>query len=156
MAQQVKDPALSQQQLRSLLWRRYDPWPRNFHVAWVQPRRKKKWDIAWVIHSWLLTYILCTWSWLVRAWGHWEHRMEQGAPQEAPSLSRPSEHSQDGPKGPGLVPGLSKDLHQPLFQDVQLRVLPSLPSTCWGASTPSSSLNLKVASSGNLLVSPRK
>ena len=30
MAQQVKDPALS------LLWPRFDPWPRNFHMpqAW--------------------------------------------------------------------------------------------------------------------------
>ena len=31
VAQQVKDPALSLQQLRSLLWYRFDPWLGNFH-----------------------------------------------------------------------------------------------------------------------------
>ena len=38
MAKQVKDPVLSQQQLRSLLRCRFDPWPGN----WVQARKKKK------------------------------------------------------------------------------------------------------------------
>ena len=32
MAQWVKDPVLSLQWLGSLLWCRFDPWPRNFHV----------------------------------------------------------------------------------------------------------------------------
>ena len=29
MAQQVKDPVLKLQRLRSLLWLRFDPWPRE-------------------------------------------------------------------------------------------------------------------------------
>ena len=35
VAQHVKDPALSPQQLGLLLWRGFDPWPGNFHVLWV-------------------------------------------------------------------------------------------------------------------------
>ena len=35
MVQQVKDPELSLQQLGSLLWLRFDPWPGNFHMQWV-------------------------------------------------------------------------------------------------------------------------
>ena len=31
MVQQVRDPALSPQQLGPLLWRMFDPWTRNFH-----------------------------------------------------------------------------------------------------------------------------
>ena len=31
VTQGVKDLALSLQQLRSLLWLQFDPWPRNFH-----------------------------------------------------------------------------------------------------------------------------
>ena len=46
MAQQVKGPALSLQQLRSLLWLRFDPWPGNFHMPQAQPlhltKKKKK------------------------------------------------------------------------------------------------------------------
>ena len=41
MAQQVKDPALSQQQLGLLLWRRFDPWPRKFHMPQAWPKEKK-------------------------------------------------------------------------------------------------------------------
>ena len=37
MAQWVKDLALSLQQLGLLLWPRFDPWPRNFHMLWVPP-----------------------------------------------------------------------------------------------------------------------
>ena len=33
MVQQFKDPALSLQQLQSLLWRGLDPWPRNMGAA---------------------------------------------------------------------------------------------------------------------------
>ena len=36
MAQQVKDPVLSLQQLR------FAPWPRNFHMPQAQPKKKKK------------------------------------------------------------------------------------------------------------------
>ena len=35
VAQWVKDPALSLQRLRSLLWLRFDPWCRNFHLLWA-------------------------------------------------------------------------------------------------------------------------
>ena len=38
MVQQVEDPALSLQQLGSLLWRKFNPWPRNFHM----PRQGQK------------------------------------------------------------------------------------------------------------------
>ena len=38
VVQQVKDLALSVQELGSLLWHRFDPWPRNFHMPWVQPK----------------------------------------------------------------------------------------------------------------------
>ena len=43
MAQWVKDPALSLQWLRwSLLWLRFGPWPRNFHMLWVWPKQTNK------------------------------------------------------------------------------------------------------------------
>ena len=34
----VKNPALSLQQLRPLLRREFDPWPKNFHMLWVSPK----------------------------------------------------------------------------------------------------------------------
>ena len=39
MAQQVKDLVLSLQWLGFLLWHRFDPWPGNFHVPQVQPKK---------------------------------------------------------------------------------------------------------------------
>ena len=42
MTQQVKDPVLSLQQLRSLLWHGFDPWPGNVHMPQLQPEKKKK------------------------------------------------------------------------------------------------------------------
>ena len=39
--QWIKDPALSLQRLRSLLWHGFDPWPRNLHMLWVQPKKGK-------------------------------------------------------------------------------------------------------------------
>ena len=36
MAQWVKDPVLS------LLWRRFDPWPGNFHMPQARPKKKVK------------------------------------------------------------------------------------------------------------------
>ena len=42
MAQQVKDLVLSLQQLGLLLWRGFDPWPRNFHILQEGERKKKK------------------------------------------------------------------------------------------------------------------
>ena len=41
VAQQVKDSVLSLQWLRLLLWHGFDPWPGNFHVPWVWPKKKK-------------------------------------------------------------------------------------------------------------------
>ena len=40
----LKDPALPQLwlRLRSQLWLELNPWPRNFHMPWVQPKKKKK------------------------------------------------------------------------------------------------------------------
>ena len=37
MGQWVKDPAWLLQQLRSLLWCEFSPWPSNFHVPQVLP-----------------------------------------------------------------------------------------------------------------------
>ena len=39
MVQWVKDPALSLQQLRLLLWLGFDPWPRNFHRLRMWPKK---------------------------------------------------------------------------------------------------------------------
>ena len=36
MAQRTKDLVVSLQQLWSLLWRRFDPWPRTFHMLQVR------------------------------------------------------------------------------------------------------------------------
>ena len=41
MVQQIKDPALSLQGLRLLLWRKFDRWLRNFHMPRVKPKREK-------------------------------------------------------------------------------------------------------------------
>ena len=42
VAQGVKDPALPQLWYRLKLKLGLDPWPRNFHVLWVWPKKKKK------------------------------------------------------------------------------------------------------------------
>ena len=40
VAQWVKDPVVTAvTQLRLLLWRRFDPWPWNFHMPWVQKKK---------------------------------------------------------------------------------------------------------------------
>ena len=38
VAQQVKEPALSLQQLGSLLWHGFDPWPGNFCMLQLQSK----------------------------------------------------------------------------------------------------------------------
>ena len=38
----VKNPVLSLKQHGSLLWYRFNPWPRNFHVLQAWPKKKKK------------------------------------------------------------------------------------------------------------------
>ena len=42
MVQQIKDLALSLQQLVWLLWCGFNPWPGNFHMLPAQPKKKKK------------------------------------------------------------------------------------------------------------------
>ena len=42
LAQWVKDPMLSLQQLGSLLWHGFSLWPGNFHMPAVQPKIKIK------------------------------------------------------------------------------------------------------------------
>ena len=44
MVQQVKNLALSLWQLRLLLWQGFDPHPENFHMPWVQPKKKANSD----------------------------------------------------------------------------------------------------------------
>ena len=41
MEQRIKDPVLSLQQLRSLLWQGFGPWPQNFHVPPMWPKTKQ-------------------------------------------------------------------------------------------------------------------
>ena len=38
VAYQVKDLVLSLQRIGSLLWGRFDSWPVNFYMLWVQPK----------------------------------------------------------------------------------------------------------------------
>ena len=42
VVQQVKDPALLLQHPGLLLWHGFDPWPRNFHVPGVLPKKGKQ------------------------------------------------------------------------------------------------------------------
>ena len=42
MAQRVKGLTLLLQRLGLLLWQGFDPWPRNFHMPQVWPKKKKK------------------------------------------------------------------------------------------------------------------
>ena len=42
VVQQIKDPVLSLQLLRSLLWHRFHPGPRNLHRFQVQPKKNPK------------------------------------------------------------------------------------------------------------------
>lgn len=42
MVQQVKDPGLSLQQCRSLLWCEFDPWSGSFHMLRAQPKGDRK------------------------------------------------------------------------------------------------------------------
>ena len=41
MAQWVKDLVPSLQQLGLLLWRRFNPWPKDFHMPQAQPKKTK-------------------------------------------------------------------------------------------------------------------
>ena len=50
MVQWFKDPELSLQWLGSLLRRRFHPWPGNFHMPWVGPKKKKKNKKSYRLH----------------------------------------------------------------------------------------------------------
>ena len=59
MAQQVKD-LVSLQWLKSLLWHRFDPWPRNFYMPWAVPKKKKKYIYIYIYihtHTYINIYI---------------------------------------------------------------------------------------------------
>ena len=43
---QVKDLVLPEEQLGSLLWHGFDPWPENSHMSWAQTKKKKKKKIS--------------------------------------------------------------------------------------------------------------
>ena len=52
VAQWVKEPVLSLQWLRSLLWHGFDSWPRKFQMPGMQhPPKKSPCDFDW-IESW--------------------------------------------------------------------------------------------------------
>ena len=38
----VKDPKLPQLLCRLQLWFRFSPWPGNFHMPWVWPKKRNK------------------------------------------------------------------------------------------------------------------
>ena len=52
MAQWVNDLALLLLWLGSLLWRGFDPWPRNFHILWVWPKINKD-NTQWKIMGYM-------------------------------------------------------------------------------------------------------
>ena len=57
MLKQVKNPVLSLQWLRLLLWCRLDPWPSNFYVPRVwSKKKKKKVYFLWLL---ILKFMLC-------------------------------------------------------------------------------------------------
>ena len=56
--QWVKDPVLSPQQLRSLLCHGFDPWPRNFHMMWEQPKKKER-NSGPIIYYLHITMVKC-------------------------------------------------------------------------------------------------
>ena len=45
MLEQVKDPVLSPQWLKSLLWPGFNPWPGNFHMPMAWPKTPQKFEI---------------------------------------------------------------------------------------------------------------
>lgn len=44
MMQRIKDLTLSLLWLGLVLWHAFISWPRNFHMPWVHPKKKKKKD----------------------------------------------------------------------------------------------------------------
>ena len=60
MVQHVKDPVLSLQQLVSLLWHEFDPWPGNFHMpqAWPHTHTHTHTHTRVRVYLWTLDSIL--------------------------------------------------------------------------------------------------
>ena len=57
VAQQIKDLVLSLLWLRSLLWHRFDPWPRKFCMLWVWPKTNKKLpQYIWMVNFYFLSF----------------------------------------------------------------------------------------------------
>ena len=68
VAQWDKDPALSPQWLGSLLWYRFDPWPRNFCILWVWGRGDKKpgkFDLR-LLFCLINIKSYCSYSWIIQ------------------------------------------------------------------------------------------
>ena len=51
VAQQVKDLALSLQQLALLLWCGFNPWPVNFHMPWAQWKTTESISVLWRVQG---------------------------------------------------------------------------------------------------------
>ena len=49
--QWVRDPALSLQWLGRQLWHEFDPWPGNFYMPQVWPKKKKKIDFVKLLND---------------------------------------------------------------------------------------------------------
>ena len=66
VAEWIKDPVLSLQQLRWLLWHGFDPWLWNFHMPWVWPKIKiKKIKLGYflIIEFWESPPVLLRYCW---------------------------------------------------------------------------------------------
>ena len=67
MVQWVKDPALSLQWLRSLLWHGFHLWLGNFHMSWAWPKTKEKKRVVLNnfsihVHSWMDIKLMWLWN----------------------------------------------------------------------------------------------
>ena len=59
VVQCVKDPALSLLWLRSLLWREFDPWPGNFHMLQIWPKKKKRRNKRHILQHQFQKHFVC-------------------------------------------------------------------------------------------------
>ena len=58
--QQVKHLALSLQRLRSLLWLRFSPWPRNFSMPWEAKGNPNKLQLTQCNISYICNFLVAT------------------------------------------------------------------------------------------------
>ena len=70
VAQPAKDPALSWQWLRSLLWCRFDPWPGNIHKPQAQPKKQTKKSLFWIGERIHFTCVSFKASWKIGGESH--------------------------------------------------------------------------------------